>query len=132
METDQIIEQPRDLSSEIDNQIQRWHRGAFWLHTTYISMGTISVISSLVVAGFTKDLGEWWTKILATTSATSVALMKTTDVGRKGNGFRQAHRYLRTEKMLFDKGESSVERLIQAYAKAETLIGDVEVKVSNS
>lgn len=132
MRAEHISKEPKDLSREIDNQIQRWHRGAFWLHATYIGMGTISVISSLVVAGFTKDLGDWWTRILATTSATSVALMKTTDVGRKGNGFRQAHRYLTAEKMLFDEGKSSVEKLVEAYAKAETLIGDVEVKVSNS
>jgi hypothetical protein len=78
---------------------------------------------------FTDELKSFWTKILASTSATSVALIKNTDVGRKGNGFRQAHRHLRAEKMRFDAGKSSVEDLTKAFAEAEVMIGDLVITV---
>ncbi|PSB04596.1 hypothetical protein [Merismopedia glauca] len=121
-----------DLSQKINQQVERWNTSARILHTIYIGLGTTAVVSSIVVATFTKELGELWTKILAATSAGSVALIKTTDVGRKGNGFRQAHRHLRAEKMLYDEAKVSTEKLVEAFAKAESMIGDVEVKVGDS
>jgi hypothetical protein len=34
--------------------------------------------------------------------------------------------------MLYDEQKSSTEKLVEAFAKAESTIGDVEVKVGNS
>jgi hypothetical protein len=119
----------QDVPKEIEAQLKRWHKSAAILHSTYIILGVISVVSSVMVATFTDELKSFWTKILAATSATSVALIKTTDVGRKGNGFRQAHRHLRAEKMRFDAGKSSVEDLTKAFAEAEVMIGDLVITV---
>lgn len=58
-------------------------------------------------------------------SAISLALINTTDVKRKGNGFRQAQRHLRAESMRFHTGSSSPEKLVAAFADAEAMIGDV-------
>jgi hypothetical protein len=119
----------KDVNKEIENQIKRWHHSAIILHSTYISLGIISVVSSVIVASFTERLQPFWLKVFAATSATSVALIKTTDVGRKGNSFRQAHRYLRAAELRFSTSESSIQDLIKSFAEAELMIGDVVVTV---
>ena len=86
----------------------------------------------MIIATFTEQLKPFWLKALAATSATSVALIKTTDVGRKGNGFRQAYRHLRAAELRFDAGESSIQDLTKAFAQAELMIGDVVVTIRDS
>ncbi len=122
----------QEVPEEIEQQLKRWHRGAVILHSTYISLGVISIVSSVLVATFTDELKSFWTKVLAATSATSVALIKTTDVGRKGNGFRQAHRHLKAETMRFHAGESYLQDLTKAFTEAELMIGDVVVTIRDS
>jgi len=57
-------------------------------------------------------------------------LIKTTDVGRKGNSFRQAHRHLKAVNMRrFHLGEKSNQDVIKAFVEAELMIGDVVVAV---
>lgn len=123
----------KDVNKEVEDQIKRWHHSAIILHSTYISLGIISVVSSVVVATFTEELEPFWIKVLAATSATSVALIKTTDVGRKGNGFRQAHRHLKAAELRrFDTGEKSNQDVIKAFAEAEFMIGDVVIAIRES
>ncbi|KJH69847.1 hypothetical protein [Aliterella atlantica] len=86
----------------------------------------------MIVATFTDELEPSWIKVLAATSATSVALIKTTDVGRKGNGFRQAHRHLKAANMRrFDIGEKPNQDVIRTFVEAELMIGDVVVAVQD-
>lgn len=123
----------QNIDKEIKSQLQRWHYSAISLHSTYIALGVISVVSSVVVATFTEELKPFWIKVLAATSATSVALIKTTDVGRKGNGFRQAHRHLKAAELRrFDTGEKSNQDVIKAFAEAELMIGDVVIAIRES
>lgn len=122
----------QEVPKEIEQQIKRWHCSAIILHSTYITLGVISVVSSVIVATFTEQLQPFWIKVLAATSATSVALIKTTDVGRKGNGFRQAHRRLKSETMRLKKDKGFNEDLIKAFVESESMIGDVVVTIQNS
>ena len=123
----------QNIDKEIKSQLKRWHYSAISLHSTYIALGVISVVSSVVVATFTEELEPFWIKVLAATSATSVALIKTTDVGRKGNGFRQAHRHLKAAELRrFDTGEKSNQDVIKAFAEAELMIGDVVIAIRES
>ncbi|PSB34763.1 hypothetical protein [Chlorogloea sp. CCALA 695] len=123
----------QNIDKEIKSQLKRWHYSAISLHSTYIALGVISVVSSVLVATFTEELEPFWIKVLAATSATSVALIKTTDVGRKGNGFRQAHRHLKAAELRrFDTGEKSNQDVIKAFAEAEFMIGDVVIAIRDS
>jgi hypothetical protein len=115
----------QEIPAEIESQIKKWHQYAYILHSIYLFLGVTSIVSSLLVATFVEDLGTHKTKVLSAISAISLALINTTDVKRKGNGFRQAQRHLRSELMRFNTGNSSPEKLVVAFAEAEAMIGDV-------
>lgn len=128
--TNKLVTQ--EISEEMERQAKRWHRSAIILHSIYLTLGIISVFSSVLVATFTQEFGQLWTKAFAATSAISVALIETTGVGRKGNGFRQAQRHLRAEIIRYRAGESSTQNLSKAFAEAESMIGDVVVTMRDS
>ncbi|MEG3878466.1 hypothetical protein QT972_13880 [Microcoleus sp. herbarium7] len=107
----------------------KWHRSAVILHSISVILGVTSVLSSIIVATFIDELGSFRTKIFAGISAASVAILETTSVGRKGNGFRQAQRHLKAETIRFRESESSVKDLIQAFTEAELMIGDLVIKM---
>ncbi|MEC4990498.1 MAG: hypothetical protein SAJ37_17340 [Oscillatoria sp. PMC 1068.18] len=125
MENSQVLE-------EFETQVKKWHRSAVVLHTTYIVLGVISVVSSITVASFVEELGIFNTRVLAAISAGSVTLIETTGVGRKGNGFRQAQRHLRAGTIRARTGEISTEELIKIFSESELMIGDVLIKTKNS
>jgi hypothetical protein len=101
------------------------------LHSIYLVLGVTSIVSSLLVATFVEELGFHRTKVLSAISAISLALIHTTDVKRKGNGFRQVQRHLRAESMRFQTGNSSPEKLVPAFAEAEAMIEDVNFEPRN-
>ncbi|MEH2199868.1 hypothetical protein [Nostoc sp.] len=121
-----------EIPPEIENQIKRWHRDAVILHSIFITLGVTSILSSLIVATFVEELGNFRTKVFAAISAGSVGIINTTGVGRKGNGFRQAQRHLKAETIRFSAGKSSIGDLAKAFAEAESMIGDVEIKIRDS
>ncbi len=87
----------------------------------------------MIVATFTDELKPFWIKTLAATSATPIALIKTTDVGRKGNSFRQAHRHLRVADLKrFDTGEMLNRDVIKAFEEGELMICDVVIALQDS
>lgn len=122
----------QEIPEEFQKQIQRWHQNAVILHSIYITLGVTSVLSSLIVATFVQELGTFRTKVFAAISAASVGIINTTGVGRKGNGFRQAQRHLKAETIRFSAGKSSIDDLAKAFAEAESMIGDVEIKIRDS
>lgn len=115
----------QEIPEEIATQIKKWHQYAYMLYSIYLLLEVTSIVSSLLVATFVEELGTHRTKVLSAISAISLALINTTDVNRKGNGFRQAQRHLRAESMRFHTGNSSPEKLVAAFAEAEAMIGDV-------
>jgi hypothetical protein len=117
------------IPKDVESQVNRWHHGPTTLHFIYVFLGVTSVLASVTVATFTQELGIFWTKALAATSATSIALIETTSVGRKGNGFRKAHRHLKIASIRFREGECNFKDLTMALEEAEAMIGDVEIKI---
>ncbi|MEG4320719.1 MULTISPECIES: hypothetical protein [unclassified Microcoleus] len=122
----------QELLEKMENQTNRWHRSAVILHSIAVTLGVTSVLSSIIVATFIDELGSFRTKVFAGLSATSVAILETTGVGRKGNGFRQAQRHLKAETIRFREGESSVKALTQAFIEAELMIGDLVIKMPST
>ena len=47
----------QEIPEDFAQQIKKWHLSAIFLHSIYISLGIISVVSSVVVATFTQELG---------------------------------------------------------------------------
>jgi hypothetical protein len=122
----------QEIPEEIEKQIKRWHHSAIILHSIYLTLGVTSVLSSVIVATFIQELGTFQTKVFAAISAASATLIETTGVGRKGNGFRQAQRHLKSETIRFHASESSIENLAKAFAEAEAMIGDLNIPLRNS
>lgn len=122
----------QSIPEDFERQIEKWHRGAIALHSIYVLLGVISVLASVTVATFTKELGELGTKALAATSAASVALIETTGVGRKGNGFRKAYRHFKIASIRFREGNYDIQALTQAFEEAEAMIGDVEIRIRDA
>ncbi len=120
-----MTQEETELQNRIEVQVKKWHQYAYILHSTYLFLGVTSIVSSLLVATFVEELGTHRTKVLSAISAISLALINTTDVKRKGNGFRQAQRHLRAESMRLHTGSSTPEKLVAAFAEAEAMIGDV-------
>jgi hypothetical protein len=114
-----------EVQNQIEVQVKKWHQYAYILHSIYLFLGVTSIVSSLLVATFVEELGTHRNKVLSAISAISLALINTTDVKRKGNGFRQAQRHLKSELMRFNTDGSSAEKLVAAFAEAEAMIGDV-------
>lgn len=122
----------QEMLEKMETQTNRWHRYAVILHSISVILGVTSVLSSIIVATFIDELGSFRTKIFAGLSAASVAILETTGVGRKGNGFRQAQRHLKAETIRFREGESSVKDLTQAFTEAELMIGDLVIKMPST
>ncbi len=120
-----MTQEETEVQSKIEVQVKKWHQYAYILHSIYLFLGVTSIVSSLLVATFVEQLGTHRTKVLSAISAISLALINTTDVKRKGNGFRQAQRHLRSELLRSHTGSSSPEKLVAAFAEAEAMIGDV-------
>jgi hypothetical protein len=120
-----MTQEETEVQSKIEVQVKKWHQYAYILHSIYLFLGVTSIVSSLLVATFVEELGTHRTKVLSAISAISLALINTTDVKRKGNGFRQAQRHLRSELLRSHTGSSSPEKLVAAFAEAEAMIGDV-------
>jgi hypothetical protein len=120
-----MTQEETEVQSKIEVQVKKWHQYTYILHSIYLFLGVTSIVSSLLVATFVEELGTHRTKVLSAISAISLALINTTDVKRKGNGFRQAQRHLRSELLRSHTGSSSPEKLVAAFAEAEAMIGDV-------
>jgi hypothetical protein len=122
----------QEMLEKMESQTNRWYRSAVILHSISVTLGVTSVLSSVIVATFIDELGSFRTKIFAGLSASSVAILETTGVGRKGNGFREAQRHLKAETIRFREGESSVKDLTQAFREAELMIGDLVIKMPST
>jgi hypothetical protein len=66
----------QEILEEMENQIKRWHRSAIILHSICVILGVTSVLSSVIVATFIEELGNFRTKVFAGLSAASVALLR--------------------------------------------------------
>jgi hypothetical protein len=85
-----MSQEETEVQNQIEIQVKKWHQYAYILHSIYLFLGVSSIVSSLLISTFVEELGTHRTKVLSAISAISLALINTTNVKRKGNGFRQA------------------------------------------
>jgi hypothetical protein len=114
---------------EIETQLKKWSQQITLFRLLHVALGIVAIVSSLLVAArltFFEIPTEW----LAFTAAVSVGLMLAFNLGAKANLMRRAWRLLNTA-MLTYKHETKpdVTELIEAYAQAEAIIGDVKAEV---
>jgi hypothetical protein len=95
----------------------------------HAALGIVAIVSSLLVAA-KLTIFEIPTEWLAFTAAVSVGLMLAFNLGSRANLMRRAWLLLNTAVLAYKNGASSaVKELIEAYADAEAIIGDVKAEV---
>jgi hypothetical protein len=117
--------------AEIRKQLGTWNRSARRLRALSFFLGITAIVASILVAS---NLFPTTTlRVLAVVAAIATTALTGLDRTHKSNGFRSAWRELNAALMRHDSGiepddQRSIATLIDAYAHAETLIGDITVK----
>ncbi len=113
---------------EIKQQLNKWSQQTTFFRLIHAALGTTAIVSSLLVAAKLSVLVpvEW----LALIAAVSVGLMSGFNLGAKANSMRRAWRSLNAALLKYNYGvDTDVGHLIEAYAEAEAIIGDVKADV---
>ncbi|MDZ8050568.1 MAG: hypothetical protein RMX68_011375 [Aulosira sp. ZfuVER01] len=114
----------KDLLLRMQRYQRTWNLGANCLQFAHISLGILAISSSLIVATFTHELGDFYTRIFAFISALSFGVVNSINLGEKANNFRRATRHLNVGLMRFLGGLSSEQELIDTYKECEDIISD--------
>jgi hypothetical protein len=122
---------PEASMAEIRRQLRTWNRSARTLRYLSVALGLTAIVASVLVAS--NLLPDATLRVLAVVAAIATTALTGLDLTNKSNGFRRAWRELnaalmRHESRIEPDEQKSVATLIDAYAHAETLIGDIAVK----
>jgi hypothetical protein len=126
MATGESVQIPnREVPPKMSDALRRWDRIAITLRYTQVALGTTGIVSALIVATFTKELGDYL-KVYSFLAALSIGILTAFDIGGKANKTRQAWRHLNTAilRYLYVQA-SSIDNLIDSYSQAEAMVGDV-------
>lgn len=116
---------------ELRKQLSLWHRSARRLRALSVLLGLTAIVTSVLVAS---DLpSSQAVRILAVVSAVATTALTGLDLTHKSNGFRSAWRELNAQLMRHESGiepdaRESTSDLIDAYQRAEAMIGDITIK----
>jgi hypothetical protein len=115
----------RLIPVEIEQNLKRWGWIGNSLRATQIALGTVATASGLYVATFT-DLNPTYTKVGTFVAAFCLGLLSAFNIGAKADSMRRAWRHVTAACVLY-KGDAgfTLERLVKAYAEAESMVGDV-------
>ena len=114
---------------EIETELKRWNKQITLFRLLHVALGIVAIVSSLLVAARLTIL-EIPTEWLAFTAAVSVGLMLAFDLGARANLMRRAWRLLNTAVLTYrHEAKPDVNELIEAYAQAEAIIGDVKAEL---
>jgi hypothetical protein len=110
----------------------QWEHMAFYLRFTHIALGVFATFFSLLAAAQIGSIQDELIKIFAFIAAVSIALMTGFNLGEKSNNMRSAWRGLNAAIMRYNNDTTKVPKkyVIDAYEKAERLIGDVSFSKS--
>jgi hypothetical protein len=114
----------KDLPSKMKRYHRAWSLGATFLYFFHISLAIVAIGSSLTVATFTHELGDFYTRIFAFVSAFAFGTVSLVNLGEKANNFRRATRHLNFSLMEYVAGFSSEQELIDTYKECESIISD--------
>jgi hypothetical protein len=115
---------------EIENELSKWSKQITLYRSVHVALGLVAIVSSLLVAARLTVFeipAEW----LAFSVAASVGLMLALNLGARANLMRRAWRLLNTAVLTYEhETKPDVNELIEAYAQAEAIIGDVKAEVN--
>jgi len=104
-----------------------WNRLAKSLQATYVLLGVVATVSSLVLATFTTELGTLRVKVVAFVLSLSLGLITAFEVGAKANGARAAWRSLNAAILSYENDHNfTIQDLYKQYVAGEALLGDIK------
>jgi hypothetical protein len=118
---------PRQVPQGYGDLLPVWNSLAKKLQMTYIALGTIATVSSLVIATFTVELTPLGVKIGSFLLALALGLITAFDIGGKANAARAAWRLLNAAVLAYVNDSSySIQDLYKQYVAGEALLGDIK------
>ncbi|RNC67250.1 MAG: hypothetical protein ED859_15355 [Desulfuromonadales bacterium] len=105
-----------------------WKLNAIRVQWIIIPLGLCAVTSSVLVAAFTAEMGIFWTKVVSTASALSVGYIAYFQLPKKLNDLWRGWRHFNGYLALYEADKIDLERLTAEYAKAEEMLGVIEIK----
>jgi hypothetical protein len=134
---DYLNKAPKDaLVHEIMDALNVYHNMAVTLHTTYVILGFIAIISSVLVTSLSGSSSEkvmfmgvdskTATHILSFISTATITLITAFNLGTKSNNCRKAWRLLSYNLAQNRLGLVTDAMLLKAHNEAETIIGGVD------
>jgi hypothetical protein len=118
---------PRDIPQGYAKLLPIWNNLAKSLQTTYVVLGLIATVSSLVVATFTAELGSIGVKVISFALSLSIGLITAFDIGAKANAARGAWRLLYAATIAYAEDTSfTIQDLHKQYLAGEALLGDIK------
>ena len=118
---------PRDAPQGYRDLLPVWNSLAKSLQRTYVGLGIIATVSSLIVATFTTELGPTWVKVVSFLLALSIGLITAFDIGAKANAARGAWRLLNAATLAYANDASfTIQDLYKQYVAGEALLGDIK------
>jgi hypothetical protein len=113
----------------IEKTARGWNMMAMGLRLLFIFLVVFSIVGSLVISTFTKELFEANPLILKFCgfgATLSISLLTGMDIAGKANRVRRAIRHFTAARARFQTQDNyGIDALIKAYEEAEELIGDV-------
>ena len=105
-----------------------WEKHAKRLSYLLIALGLCAVVSSVLVAAFTAELGILGTRILASVTALSIGIIAYFHIPKKIEDLWRGWKHLNAYLALYEAGKLDVERLTAEYLKAEDMVGVIEIR----
>jgi len=127
---------PKDaIVNEIMDALHVYHNMAVALHTTYVVLGFIAIVSSVSVTSLSGSKEQLTifgfdaknaTHILSFIATASITLITAFNLGNKSNNCRKAWRLLSYALAQNRLGQITDAALLKAHNEAETIIGGVD------
>jgi hypothetical protein len=128
-------ENEQKILADIERRLGIWDGMASSSVKTIVSLGVLSILSSLFVASFAgsfkPEYDTFVTKTLSFIAAASATILASFDIVARANNSRFAWRHLQKAKLLYQAGIKNIEGLIMASAEAENMLGGISFKGAN-
>jgi len=128
------VDETRALPKEIEDRFTDWDHMALRLRVVSTCLGLIAIVSSILVASDIGELDDGWRRGLAITTAIATALLTGLGLTSKSNNTRAAWRVMNAARLRYvervvEDDRRAMADLIDAYERAESMIGDITISV---
>jgi hypothetical protein len=125
------IDSPRKVPDEVVGFLDSWNRHARLTRALVIGLGITAVVASVLVSAGVGGKADAPTSWLAIVAAITTAGSTFLSIRGKSNNMRSAWRILSRASLEYQYSdqpdEPSLVKLLDAYAEAEAVIGDIEI-----